>query len=142
MATALLISVKPEFAEKIFTGNKRIELRKCSPKAKKGDLVIVYSTTPDKAVIGICKVSKIIKLSPKKMWQTHKNYLGIDKKRFDEYYENYELAIGIKLSSICPLSSKIQLTKIRKILPGFQPPQTFKYFNKPQVLRAYLKFAS
>lgn len=142
MATALFISVKPEFAEKIFTGNKTIELRKCTPKARKGDLVIVYSTDPIKAVIGICYVSDIIKLSPKKMWQLHKASLGIDKKRFDAYYENYETAIGIKLKSIWLLGSQISLSKIRSILPGFQPPQTFKYYNKPHLLKSYLKIAS
>ncbi len=139
MATALLISVKPEFAEKIFSGDKTIELRKCTPKSLKGDLIIIYSTNPVKAVIGICQVSEIIKLSPKKMWQYHKVSLGIDKKRFDAYYENSETAVGIKLQSICLLSSQISLTKIKSILPDFQPPQTFRYFNKPQLLKSYLK---
>lgn len=142
MAKALLLSIKPEFAEKIFSGRKTIELRKSAPKVKKGDLIIIYSTNPVKAVIGICKVSDIIRLSPKKMWQSYKLQLGIDKKRFDAYYEKYEMAIGIKLTSICLLQSEIKLHKIKKAIPHFQPPQTFRYFDKPDVFKTYLKYAS
>ena len=76
------------------------------------------------------------------MWRSHKRELGIDKKRFDAYYENYEMAIGIKLTSICLLQTEIKLNKIKKAIPDFQPPQTFRYFNKPELFKTYLKNAS
>ena len=43
----LLISVKPEFAEKILRGEKTIELRKSAPKKVDiEDYILIYVTSP------------------------------------------------------------------------------------------------
>jgi predicted transcriptional regulator len=139
MSKVLLISVKPEFAEKIFNGTKQIELRKCTPNVSTGDKVIVYSTVPEKAVLGTCIVKAVIKESPAKLWRIHSSKLGIDRKRYFEYYKNQELAIGIVLTSIEKFAHKITLDLIKKHYPKFSPPQTFKYFSQWQFEQAYKK---
>lgn len=138
MSKVLLISVKPEFAEKIVNGEKSIELRKCSPKVSKNDMVIIYSTDPVMAVVGICKVEEIIKMNPTMMWNGHKEKLGIDKKRFMAYYEDSKNAIGIVLKAACRLDQQIQLRVIKKIFPKFSPPQTFRYYAKSDIFKTYL----
>lgn len=133
MSKILLISVKPEFAERIFNGTKQIELRKSSPNVSSGDIVIVYSTLPEKAVIGTCVIKEVIKRSPTQLWKMHSDQLGIDKKRYFEYYKDSNIAVGIVLTSIEKFSNKISLDSIKKHFPKFSPPQTFKYLTKWQV---------
>jgi predicted transcriptional regulator len=132
----LLISIKPEFADKIFNGKKKIELRKSMPSVEKGDWVIVYSTDPVKAVVGICEVKNVIKTSRTKMWKTHSKSLGINQKRFWEYYSNNTYAIGIELTKINKLDQKVLLSSIKKSLPKFAPPQTFRYYTYDEILKA------
>jgi predicted transcriptional regulator len=132
MTKVLLISVKPEFAQKIFEGSKKIELRKCAPSVSIGDLVIVYSTLPEKAVLGTCVVAGVIKNSPTQLWRKYSSELGIDRKRYFEYFKNSETAVGIILTSIQKFEKKIHLHQIKKDYPMFSPPQTFKYFSKGQ----------
>lgn len=54
----LFIAVKPEYANKLISGQKDIELRKMRPHIQPGDYVIIYASAPVKAVIGFGKVKK------------------------------------------------------------------------------------
>lgn len=129
MNDVLVISVKPEFAIKIIDGTKKIELRKSAPKANKGDLVFIYSTTPEKAIIGLGFVQNIIKDNPQNIWKRYSKLLGIDRIRYNKYYIDTELAVGIVLSDVRGLDQKLSLSQIKTVLPTFQPPQTFRYFD-------------
>ena len=126
----VLVSIKPEFADKIFDGSKSIELRKVSPNANPGDLMVVYSTSPEMAVVGICKIQKVIKSSPKEIWEMHSEVLGIDEIRFNDYYSESTIAVGIVIENAKRLKTKIPLSIIKKRFPKFAPPQTFKYFSR------------
>ena len=103
----LFISVKPEFANKIVTKEKTIELRKIKPHVNIGDYIIIYASSPIKSVIGYGIIKQIIEKSPRRMWDEHSEFLGIDKDRFDEYYAEKEKSIGIeihKIKKIKPIS--------------------------------------
>lgn len=133
MSKIIVISIKPEFANKIFDGSKKIELRKVAPNANPGDLMIVYSTFPEMAIIGICKIQKVIKSTPSDIWKNHADILGIDKSRFLEYYSSTNTAIGIVLECTRRFKAKISLKYLKEQFPKFSPPQTFKYFTRDQI---------
>ena len=132
MDRALFISVKPEFVEKIFNGSKTIELRKSAPNVKKDDVIIIYCTSPVMAVIGTCRVKDIISYKPTKLWNEYSNKFGIDRKRYFEYYEGKEVAVGIFLKDVKKINKAIPLSKLRSKFLNFHPPQTFRYFDEKQ----------
>lgn len=136
MSKIIVISIKPEFADLIFEGSKKIELRKSSPNAQPGDLMIVYSTSPEMAMVGICMIKEVIKSTPNDIWINHSDILGIDEKRFNEYYSETDKAVGIVLSSVRRFKSKMPLKKVKEIFPTFTPPQTFKYFNRNSLMES------
>ncbi|MBD0851866.1 ASCH domain-containing protein [Maribacter arenosus] len=136
MSKIIVISVKPEFANLIFDGSKKIELRKSRPKANPGDLMIVYSTSPEMAVLGICKIKEVLKSTPDEIWINHSEILGIDKVRFDEYYSETENAVAIVLDNVRRFKTKMPLKKVKEVFPSFTPPQTFKYFNRSFILES------
>lgn len=134
----LLISVKPEFANKIMEGSKTIELRKSAPKTEKGDIIVIYSTMPEKAVLGIGTVGEIIKSSPEDIWSNYSDRLGIDKIRFDQYYSGHKSAIGIAINNIRKFREKVPLSIMKERFPRFSPPQTFRYMNGDELLGDFL----
>ena len=84
----LLISVKPEFAEKIMVGEKTIELRKSTPKrVDKENYILIYVTSPIKELWGICKINNLIKEDKKNFWSKYGSKTGITKQQFNEYYK-------------------------------------------------------
>jgi predicted transcriptional regulator len=129
----LFISVKPEFAEKIISKEKKIELRKVKPNVTVGDYVIIYASSPIKSIIGFGMIQKIIETTPKQMWETYSSLLGIDKSRFDDYYYGKKMAIGIKIKKIQQITP-IHLEDLRNVTPNFQPPQIYRYVSNMDMM--------
>ena len=130
--TFLLISVKPQYAKKIFEGKKTIELRKSAPRnAKEGSYMLIYVTSPVKELWGICKIDSIIKDEPCMLWKDFGDKTGITKKEFSEYYKGRANAYGINLKEIISFNnSSINLDSLKDMIPGFMPPQTYRYIKK------------
>jgi predicted transcriptional regulator len=53
METSVLLSIKPEFADKIFCGLKRYEFRKVLFKNRNVKKIVVYASAPIRKVIGV-----------------------------------------------------------------------------------------
>lgn len=124
----LLISVKPEFANKILNNEKTIELRKTKPNVKTGDYVIIYSSSPVKAILGFGLIKNIIVSTPIQMWENYSLNVGIDKLRFIEYYKDKERSIGIEIEHIKRVNP-ISLKEIKVIETNFHPPQIYRYIS-------------
>ena len=127
---ALFISIKPEFIEKILNGTKTIELRKSAPNIKKNDLIILYSTSPVMSIMGTCRVNEVVTAGPFKLWKDYSCFMGIDEKRYFDYFDGRDLAVGILLKEVEKMEEVIPLSLIRNKFKNFHPPQAFRYFDK------------
>ena len=130
----LLISIKPCYIEKILDGNKTIELRKTKPKLKTDDFILVYASSPKKAIIGWLKVKKIIDDTPRKLWSQVKKKAGVTKKEFDLYYKNSKLAVAICFD--LKYTTDLSLNTVRQRWENFNPPQSFHYLKLEEVYLA------
>lgn len=126
----LLISVKPKYLEKILNKSKTVELRKSKPKVAENDIIIFYATTPVKAILGYAYIQNILKGTPEEIWETTHEYNGLTKSEFLSYYNNSSRAYGIKIKDTETLKKSLKLKELKNIIPGFHPPQTYKYLSK------------
>lgn len=127
---ALLISIRPRFAEMIFSGRKTVELRRVRPKAlKEGDLALVYVTSPTKELQGAFEVQKIISASPDALWKKLGAKTGVSRKEFDAYFVGKQIAHAILIKKAWKLDCPIQLSSLKRRSGGFQPPQSFHYIR-------------
>lgn len=83
--TAILLSIKPEFVARIFSGDKKFEFRKIIPSIQI-DKIYIYATRPICAVVGCANVSGIIYGAPQDVWNKTKKYAGIGRDFFDSYF--------------------------------------------------------
>lgn len=125
----LLISIKPKYAELIFNGKKSVELRRVCPKLNNGDLVLVYVSSPTKAIYGGFKVDAVISESPERLWNQIGIRSGLKKEEFDLYYKNAKIGYGITFSEVWSLPKPIMLESIKSTWPEFRPPQSYWYFK-------------
>lgn len=137
----LLISIKPQYAKKIFKGKKTIELRKSAPlRAGIDSYMLIYVTSPVKELWGVCKIAGLIKDKPEIIWEKFGEKTGISKGEFDNYYEETNNAFCIELKEVKSLlGHKINLEKLKKIIPGFNPPQTYRYIDNALINHNDLK---
>lgn len=135
-----MISIKPKYMELILNGKKSIELRKCRPTVdfNQDTLIVLYCTSPIKAVVGFCVLKELLEDSPQSFWSKFSDSVGIAKNDFFEYYLNTDRVIGLKLDRIYQLNQPLPLDLIKEELPEFSPPQTYKYFRL-KVLRQHFK---
>lgn len=135
--TILLLSIKPEYASKIFDGTKKVELRRVRNRLKSGDLVVVYVTSPEKALVGSFEVEDVIvKDLPEELnnlWKQVEEQAGIERKQFDTYYKGASLGVGIFLKNIQKFPKPLKLESLRKHLPNIRPPQSYRYLTHFEV---------
>ncbi|MDR2979221.1 MAG: ASCH domain-containing protein [Bacteroidales bacterium] len=118
----VLLSIKPEFANKIFNGTKKYEFRKSIFK-KDVKKVIVYASSPVQRVIGEFDIIGILCKDTESLWHETKKYSGITKDFYDEYFANKEMAYAIKVGTVRKYSCP-------KYLSDFDieyAPQSFAY---------------
>lgn len=131
--TALLLSIRPRFADLIFDGLKRVELRRRRPRIKAGDLVFVYVSSPVMALIGAFEVDKLVEGSPGIIWRCWGSETGVSRAEFDTYFEGSRVAYGLVMSQAWRLPMPVQLSSLRKRHAGFRPPQAFHYVSYMQL---------
>lgn len=93
----VLLSIKPQYAVKIFDGTKKFEFRKSIFKNSNINMVVVYASSPMQKVIGEFSIDEILEESPEALWEKTKKHSGITKEFFDEYFFNREKAFAIKV---------------------------------------------
>lgn len=119
----VLLSIKPEFAFKIFDGTKKFEFRKNIFKREDITNVIVYASSPVQQVIGEFEIEDILYDDTEKVWDMTKRASGITKQFYDEYFADKEKAFAIQIGAIKKYSSP-------KLLSDYQldfAPQSFAY---------------
>ena len=121
----VILSIKPQFANKIFEGSKLFEFRKAifkNPNVKK---VIVYASAPVQMVIGEFEIDQIITNDPHTLWKKTKSKSGITEDYFFEYFQDRNVAYAIKVKKAKRYKSALCLRKDFKLLP----PQSFMYYS-------------
>ncbi len=132
----LLLSIRPQYASKIFDGEKKVELRKVRPRhLSKGDEVFVYVSSPTKELQGMFTVESILEATPEELWHKVKNSAGISKQEFDDYYSGSTKGFGIFLKIPRTLANPISLFDLRKIWENFHPPQSYRYLTNHELGR-------
>jgi predicted transcriptional regulator len=121
--TAILLSIRPQYADRIFEGTKTVELRRVRPRyVRKGTLALIYVSSPIKALVGAFKVGRVIEEPLQDLWQIVHDKAGITREEFEVYYDGVSRGVGIFISEVWHLPEPIELQDL-----GLHPPQGFRY---------------
>jgi predicted transcriptional regulator len=124
---SILMSIKPEFVELIFSGEKTVELRRVVPKEiPLQSHLIIYSSSPDKCIVGRARIKKVHKLPINKLWKELGAETGITYGYFKKYFLGKEYGYGLAIDKVERFSRAISLEELKKAL-NFTPPQSFMY---------------
>lgn len=121
----VLLSIKPEYALKIFDGKKKFEYRKSLFKRSDIDTVIVYATKPIGKIIGEFEIGEIIEDTPVELWNLTKTFSGIKKKDYMNYFNDREKAFAITIKATNKYDNPMELSELNQNIKV--PPQSFRY---------------
>lgn len=120
----VLLSIKPEFAELIFSGIKKYEYRKQIFK-QDVNTVVVYASSPVQKIIGEFSIENIEHENIETLWEKTEDYSGISYEYFSEYFINREYGYAIKVANTNRYKNPISLNKLYSSIP----PQSFAYIK-------------
>jgi predicted transcriptional regulator len=121
----VLLSIKPEFADKIFDGTKAYEFRKSIFKNTAIKKIVVYSSSPVKKVIGEFEIEDILIHDPITLWNKTKESAGISEDFFFKYFNDKTEGYAIKIKNI----KRYKKPKCIRADFNLAPPQSFAYLN-------------
>lgn len=123
---AVLLSIKPKYADLIIAGSKTVELRRSWPSNDVG-VMIIYSSAPVQRLTGIALVKEIKECDFDTLWgisQTHGG--GVTHEELKEYIGKKKQSYGVMLGRVIPAEILIDP---KQLFPNFTPPQGFMYLS-------------
>lgn len=119
----VVLSIKPEFANKIFDGSKHYEFRKAVFKNPDIKTVIVYASYPISKVIGEFDIENILHDDIGSLWNITAEFSGISEDFYNAYFSSREKGYAIKVKN----PKRYKIPKILKEEFNMTPPQSFAY---------------
>lgn len=135
--SAILLSVKPRFADQIIAGTKTVEFRR-SWAAKPVGLAVIYSSSPVQRLVGIVDVEGTVLASPSAVWTTCRSRgPGLERKELMEYFRGKSQAYGVLLGGVTLPSKPIPP---KSLIKAFRPPQSYRYLSANELRRIGKQF--
>lgn len=119
----VLLSIKPEFAERIFDGSKKYEFRRSIFKNPNITTVVVYASSPVQRVIGEFEIETVLRDSPQTLWKKTKKHSGISEEFFFDYFSEREEGFAIKVKK----TRRFRKPRCLRSSYDVSPPQSFCY---------------
>ncbi len=118
------MSIKPEFSQRIFSGEKRFELRRTPVKVDEGDVVVVYESSPRKAVVGAFVVREVRRGPVGRLWRQLGAEFGVTRTEYRSYFCGAEVAHAIEVGRTVAIEP-VALATLRQRFEAFRPPQSY-----------------
>jgi predicted transcriptional regulator len=126
--TAILLSVRPVYAAGLLAGTKTAEVRRRFPEQPAGTTIYVYSSTPDRAVVGTLQLDGIDRPAARDVWREYEDRIQISRPSLEKYLANCDRAAVLRVSAPVLWSEPLPLHQLRGLV-GVEPPQSFRYLD-------------
>ena len=118
----VLMSIKPEYVRRIFSGEKKYEF--CRKLFRRDvETVVVYATLPVGKVYGEFRIAGIINGTPSDIWRKCYRSAGISKKDFFAYFKGSKGAYALAVGACTEYRRKTSVA----IKYHRRPPQSYVY---------------
>jgi predicted transcriptional regulator len=132
---SLILSIDKIHSERIFSGEKRFELRKKLPK-QKFNTVYLYENG-NTGIVGAFSVGKIHHLPVDELW-AKVGEKATPKDRFFRYFQDSKSGYAIEILNPIQFDSPVAVSELRKKVSVFSAPQSFLLLGRDSRLNQLL----
>ncbi|MEX1141104.1 MAG: hypothetical protein WD399_06770 [Thermoleophilaceae bacterium] len=126
-SATVLLSVKPRFATLLLDGTKTVEIRRGRVRLEDGATCLLYSSSPERALVGTVEVGTTETGHPSDIWDRWGSRTGLRRDEFDDYLRDCAMATAIVIREVQQLESPIPLDVLRNRREGFVTPQSYRF---------------
>ena len=120
----VILSIKPEYASKILDGTKKYEFRKAAFTCSDVSCVVIYATKPVGKLVGEFDISSVDVDEPKSLWRRTKEFAGVKKSFFDQYFKDRARGVAIGVGEVRKYATPLDLNSLGENLTA---PQSYRY---------------
>lgn len=129
----LLISLRSDLADQVYSGSKRCELRKNRARVKAGERVAIYETKPKGAITGTFIIEDTYHADIDRLWAEISD-AGIPKERFVRYFATRLRGFAMRIRDPRRLDQEIRLGAAKAVDSNFRAPQSFLYLKETSAI--------
>jgi len=129
----LLISLKPSYADLVFRGLKKAELRRRISENLKNRDVFVYVSSPVKILRGGFRVGQVWSGTPNDVWEEVSRMAGVSRKDFNTYYNGASVAFALEILDVWEYKTPRTLDDLRLRFFDFVVPQSYRYVKTDEM---------
>ena len=123
----VILSIKPRFVKEIIAFKKSYDFRRMVFSIKyrdKIDKIYIYSTSPEKKIVGYFKMGNIIELVVEDLWRKYKEHAFMNKEEFFRYFNGKDLGYAIEIKDLVVFDIPKEFDDL---FPSFFTPRNFSY---------------
>lgn len=123
---SLLLSIRPRFAHRILEGKKTVEVRKRFSKRWVGHRIAIYSSSPERAVVGEADIEMVEIDSPECIWERYGQQIGCDLGEYLAYCKDKDEVVAIGLGNISRCVTPLEMSLLDTMFENsMRPPQSY-----------------
>lgn len=138
----IIISIKPNFVDKILCGEKTAELRTRRANLLPGTKMWIYSTLPRGEICAHACVDYVLTDTPESIWEQFCDDIAITEEEFWQYVGTRDTVSVIKMTEVDSVDEGVTLKHIQAKIGAFYPPQFFMRLAQDNPIRSLLYQAS
>ena len=128
---SVILSLKPRYADLVFEGLKKAELRRRITPNIENCYVFIYVSSPVRQLRGGFRVEHVWSGTPADIWNEVSELAHVKKQEFDDYYAGRTIAYALKITDVWLYQNSVGLDELRNLFPNFVVPQSWRYV-KPE----------
>lgn len=123
---AIVLSIKPKYAELILAGTKTVELRRMWAAEQVG-IIVIYASSPVQHLVGMVKVQDIVQGAPSTLWKhSSQRGGGLTKSELWDYFNGTKSGYAVLLEDVVRFDNMIDP---KSVIENFSAPQSFRYMS-------------
>lgn len=124
---AILMSVRPKYANAILAGRKTIELRRQFSRHHVGATVFIYSSSPEQRIVGTARIGGVREIDVAEVRETLMDLVQCTRQELKDYADNRGKLFAIELSDVAPLAVPLDRKLLEQEFGGpLRPPVSYQ----------------
>jgi predicted transcriptional regulator len=127
------MAIKPRFADLIISGKKVVEVRRGGSTIKTGDVLVLYSSSPERTVRATCAVRSVEIQSVRSALSAMNRETGLTKEELRDYLTGADKVTLLGIESVFCLAHPITLKELRRGNKRMVIPQSYRFLNTREI---------
>ncbi len=126
----LVMSIKAEYARKVVSGEKKVEIRRSFSKKWTGCKISIYASGRERFLVGEASIKRVVVDKPENVWERFHDQIGCTREEFDKYTRSKSQIYAVVLENAIPYRKSISLREVSSLTKeNLRPPQTYYNLN-------------